>query len=123
MNTKALVCTSAILGLFTLSTGAQVFENFETYANDQSSTMFNLPRTSGSTSGKLASTPNIGRTTSLFPSGNTSTKVFEAQFSYLSAPSDPWARLTTIGTVNGTTAHAAPTIDFKQNLGFDLYSD
>jgi hypothetical protein len=118
MNNKIASAFAALVTLSAPHLSAQVFATFESF-NDGQGIMFDLPRRSPSTSGKLAATPNIGQVTSTFPAGNSSKKVFDAEFSFLASAANPWLRLTTAAA----TGIPNPTIDLNRNLEFDINPD
>lgn len=103
---------------------AQVID-FESNTNGQTGVMFRVPNFSGSTSGNLV-TPanggaNIGRISDaapVNPFAPSSTRAFEAQWSFLDTAASRWLRLTT----NAASLLPNPTIDFTQTLSFDVYT-
>jgi MYXO-CTERM domain-containing protein len=83
--------------------------------------IFQEPRFSGSTSGKLELTPNTSGVTDTFPSGltNSGSFVYYTNFSFAAVADPLWVRLTTFNTPNLPN----PVISFTQPLRFDIYSD
>jgi N-acetylmuramoyl-L-alanine amidase len=100
---------------------SQPFADFETYADGVSdAVMFRRPALSPTTSAFLdAARPLTTAVAAGFPSGNSSSRVVRAEWSFLSGSANPWLRLTTAGAAN--LPH--PTIDFRKALRFDAYSE
>jgi hypothetical protein len=118
MNQKIKLLAASIATLVAPHVSAQVFATFENF-NEGEGIMFDLPRRSPTTSGNIATTPNIGQVTSTFPAGNSSSRTFQAEFSFLNTAPSPWLRLTTAGA----SGIPNPTIDLNQNLAFDIHPD
>lgn len=102
---------------------AQLFADFEKFADGQSHVMFQNPRRISSTVDYLSPTPDISVITSSFPAGDNSTRALKAQFSFNGSGAAPWLRLTTLNTFGDLTALSNPTIDFNKNLTFKIYAD
>ena len=97
----------------------QVIADFETYASGQNSVLFNRPRFSSTTTAYLDASPDSTLVSSLFPSGNSSSRVLHSAWSFKSATTNHWLRLTT----STVTSLPNPTVDFTQALRFKVYSD
>jgi hypothetical protein len=83
--------------------------------------LFQEPRFSGSTSGKLELTPNTSAVTDVFPAGlaTSGSLVYQVNFSFANVADPLWVRLTTFNTPNLPN----PVVSFAQPLRFDIYSD
>lgn len=124
MKTQALLCVFAAFAPLSTNCSAQVFADFESFSDGQSGVMFAAPLRSPSTSGYLNTTPNVSAITATFPTGDSSTRVLGTEFSFKTGASPEWLRLATSGTATfPVTTLVNPTIDFNQNLRFDIYSD
>lgn len=97
-----------------------VVEDFESAALD-SSTMFQKPRFSGSTSGLLETMFNAGHVVRMpSPASNLASagnQVYEAQFEFIWRRAGRWCRLTTFNS----PGRPNPYIDLSRKLRIDLY--
>ncbi len=95
---------------------AQVITGFEGFTNGvNGSVVFRQPTFSGSTSGFLATTPNLAAISN--EQANTGTQSLKVSFQLLANQTNPWVRLTTSGTANLPN----PAIDFSLALQLSLY--
>ncbi len=120
-----MVVNEGALLTFTNSTAASInaetlVTDFESFASGTTSgtVLFRTPNFSGSTSALLDAAPNITTVTGTFPTGNDSSRVLQANWSWTNA-ANLWLRLTTSGTANLPN----PVIDVTRKLTFDIYSD
>jgi hypothetical protein len=93
---------------------AQVFQDFEA-STVGSTVLLQRPSFSGSTGSKIEAEPNFSQVVDTFPNGNSSTKAVNISWAIKSDAAAPWLRV--------TTANFNPTIDFNQNLSFDIWTD
>lgn len=109
----AVVCTG-------VAQAQTVIEDFET-ANLESSTMFQTPRFSGSTSGLLEDKFNTGRVVRMPSPFSTlpgaGAQCYEAQFEFIWRRPGKWCRLTTFNA----TGRPNPFVDVTRKLRIDLY--
>lgn len=112
--TFAALATSASI----IST--QAITDFEIFTNGtpNGAVMFRDPRNSATTLQFLNATPNLSSVTTNFPAPHSGGKVLSESWNFNTATS-PWLRLTTFNTTNFPN----PTIDIRQSLRFDIYSD
>ena len=97
-------------------------EDFESFPDGSASdqVMFRRPQFSGSTSGFVdSSATNYDITTGSFPSGNASTRVLHAAWTFAAGTTNPWVRLTTFNAEFDPN----PLILVTQSVWFDIYSD
>lgn len=97
-----------------------VVEDFESSVLD-SSTMFQKPRFSGSTSGLLETKFNVGHVVRMpSPASNLASagsQVYEAQFEFIWRRAGRWCRLTTFNSAGRPN----PYLDLSRKLRIDLY--
>lgn len=85
--------------------------------------LVNRPNFSGSTSSYLDTAPaSLAYVTNSFPGDHAGGRVLAISWSFKAGTSNPWVRLT---TSDGTYGQAFPntTIDFREGLQFDIYTD
>ncbi|GEM_PF-209394 len=97
---------------------SQTLADFEAYLPG-TQVMFQPPSASGSTFPFLDATPNLACVTNIFPAGHSSAKVLAAAWSFKTATTDSWLRLTTFSAANLPN----PTISTNQAVQFDLFTD
>lgn len=120
MRPALVLASGAALALAGVAAAQTTVEDFESAALD-SSTMFQKPRYSGSTSGLLEAKYNVGHVVrmpspaSTLPSAGS--QVYEAQFEYMWRRPGKWCRLTTFNT----TGRPNPYVDVSRKLRIDLY--
>ncbi|MGZ4965280.1 MAG: hypothetical protein ACXWC8_22215, partial [Limisphaerales bacterium] len=84
--------------------------------------LFLAPGAAGTTSGFVdQSSPNFTVVTNVFPSGNSSSKVLQASWSFVAGTggTSPWLRLTTYQAPSLPN----PIVSFQQGIGFAVYAD
>ncbi len=126
IGSQTVAENSALSLAVSLSSGDLVgavtqIEDFESFADGTPTDkiMFRKPGNSSTTSVFLDGTvTNYDVPTATFPSGNSSTRVLHAYWSFLTGTSDPWLRFTTYNAATNPN----PVIDITKSLWFDLYS-
>jgi hypothetical protein len=99
--------------------GATVLTGFEGYSPDTNvKVAFREPRYSGSTSGDLATSPNVAQVTDNVPAF-TGTNCYEFQWQWIDTDPQRWVRLTTSNTPNLPN----PAVDFRRPIRFRLRLD
>ncbi len=94
-----------------LKNGDTVFQTFETAPSGSTDYGFRAPSFSGTTSGSLLTTPNVGQVSNL--AANTGSKSFHARFQWKGTNSTTWLRLTTSGVNN-------PQVNLNEPISFRL---
>ncbi|MEO6183672.1 MAG: M36 family metallopeptidase, partial [Verrucomicrobiota bacterium] len=123
--TNRTVNEGTLLTFTALATSAsmistQSITDFEIFTNGtpNGTVLFRDPRNSSSTIQYLNTTPSRSSVTNVFPLPHAGERALVASWSFIDS-SNAWLRLTTFNTTNLPN----PTIDIRQSLRFDIYSD
>ncbi|MEO5804588.1 MAG: putative Ig domain-containing protein [Verrucomicrobiota bacterium] len=123
--TNRTVNEGTLLTFAALATSASIIStqsitDFEVFTNGtpNGTVLFRDPRNSASTLQFLNTTPNLSSVTNAFPLPHLGARVLASAWSF-NATANSWLRLTTFNTTNFPN----PTIDIRQSLRFDIYSD
>ncbi len=96
-----------------IQNGSTVFQTFETAPAGTTDYAFRVPSFSGTTSGNLLATPNVGQVVNNVTNVDSGNKAFRVRFQWQATTANKWLRLTTSGVNN-------PQLNLDEPISFRL---